>query len=286
MEYTINELSKISGISTRALRYYDQIGLLVPLRISSNDYRIYSENEVDILQQILFYRELGVSLEEIKKLLNNPDYDKEKSLESHLDALLKKQVQIELLINNVRKTIKSLRGEIVMNIKEKFDGLEDTMRAEIGRANISDSEIIVELGRIKLPEQTTEQFVIDHLNEADVIALNNKSSASPLDIFVNEQLTAKGNIIVIDGNFGVKIVEVIDEKNNNINLKVDDFIELDKNANLPLDVFINNKLIAKGTVVVINGLQEPNPRVRMFDAFGLKEEDFFGLRITEIIKTD
>jgi len=87
MEYTVKELSKMSGISTRTLRYYDQIGLLVPPRLSSSGYRIYGENEADILQQILFYRELGVSLGEIKKLLNSPDYDKEKSLQSHLGAV-------------------------------------------------------------------------------------------------------------------------------------------------------------------------------------------------------
>ena len=108
MEYTVKELSKISGISTRTLRYYDQIGLLVPPRLSSSGYRIYGESEVDILQQILFYRELGVSLDEIKKLLNAPDYDKEQSLQNHLDALVQKKARIESLINNVSTTIQSL----------------------------------------------------------------------------------------------------------------------------------------------------------------------------------
>ena len=114
MEYTVKELSKISGISTRTLRYYDQIELLVPPRLSSSGYRIYGENEVDILQQILFYRELGVSLGEIKKLLNSPDYDKEKSLQTHLDELLQKQARIETLINNVSQTIQSLKRKVAI----------------------------------------------------------------------------------------------------------------------------------------------------------------------------
>ncbi len=81
-------LARISGVSTRTLRYYDQIGLLCPARIAANDYRIYGQKEVDLLQQILFYRELGVSLKEIHQILNDPDFDKARALESHLSALL------------------------------------------------------------------------------------------------------------------------------------------------------------------------------------------------------
>ena len=114
MEYTVKELSKISGISTRTLRYYDQIELLVPPRLSSSGYRIYGENEVDILQQILFYRELGVSLGEIKKLLDSPDYDKEKSLQNHLDELVQKKARIETLIDSVSNTIQSLKRKVAI----------------------------------------------------------------------------------------------------------------------------------------------------------------------------
>ena len=70
MEYTINKLAKVAGVTTRTLRFYDEIGLLAPARISSNGYRIYGKKEIDRLQYILFYRELGVSLEEIKNILN------------------------------------------------------------------------------------------------------------------------------------------------------------------------------------------------------------------------
>lgn len=67
MEYTVQKLSKLAGISTRTLRYYDEIGILKPARINSSGYRIYSQKEIDRLQQILFYKELGVDLESIKK---------------------------------------------------------------------------------------------------------------------------------------------------------------------------------------------------------------------------
>ena len=60
MEYTILKLAKLSGVSTRALRYYDEIGLLKPGRMEASGYRVYGEKEVDLLQQILFYRALGL----------------------------------------------------------------------------------------------------------------------------------------------------------------------------------------------------------------------------------
>jgi len=124
MEYTVNKLAALSGVSTRTLRYYDQIGLLKPARVSSNNYRVYCENEVDTLQQILFYRDLGVSLDEIKKLLMAPDYDRKRTLQSHLAALKQEKERIDLLINNVTKTIGSMKGVITMSDKEKFEGFK------------------------------------------------------------------------------------------------------------------------------------------------------------------
>ena len=67
MEYTVQKLGRLAGVSTRTLRYYDQIGILKPTRINSSGYRIYGLAEVDRLQQILFYRELGISLEQIDR---------------------------------------------------------------------------------------------------------------------------------------------------------------------------------------------------------------------------
>lgn len=123
MEYTVNKLAKLSGISTRTLRYYDQIGLLKPVR-KSNRYRVYGKDEVDKLQQILFYRELGMALEDIKSLINAPDFDRLKALEFHLSSLLERKKKIDILIENVRKTIRSVKGEITMNDNEKFEGLK------------------------------------------------------------------------------------------------------------------------------------------------------------------
>jgi len=122
MEYSIQKLAAISGVTTRTLRYYDQIGLLKPLCISSSGYRIYGMKQVDKLQQILFYRELGVSLEEIDRILSRPDYDRRQALEAHRQALMIRRQQLDLLIDNLTKTIEQEDGQRIMSDKEKFAG--------------------------------------------------------------------------------------------------------------------------------------------------------------------
>ena len=124
MEYSIQSLSKMAGVSTRTLRYYDEIGILKPARIASSGYRVYSEKEVDLLQQILFYKELGIELKVIKQILSSPSFDILKALYSHKEGLLKKRAQIDLLIENVQNTIDSKeRGKKMAN-KDKFNGFK------------------------------------------------------------------------------------------------------------------------------------------------------------------
>lgn len=124
MEYTVAGLAAMSGVSARTLRYYDGIGLLKPAYIARNGYRIYGRAEVDRLQQILFYRAMVVPLEEIGRILDAPDFDKKKALESHLTELSRRKDRLEALIDNVSRTIASLKGEIEMNDEEKFEGLK------------------------------------------------------------------------------------------------------------------------------------------------------------------
>lgn len=130
MEYTVSKLATISGVSSRTLRYYDQIGLLKPARINSSGYRIYGQKEVDSLQQILFYRELEVSLEEIKDVMNEPTYDQTKALKNHYRKLLQKRSHLDKLMETVTKTITSKEGGAPMQDKEKFSGFKDKMIAE------------------------------------------------------------------------------------------------------------------------------------------------------------
>lgn len=127
MEYSINKLAKLAGVSVRTLHYYDEIELLSPRRMTSNGYRVYGQKEVNLLQQIMLYRELGVPLDEIKRILREKNYDGIAALLDHLLALKAKRDQLELLIVNVEKTISETRGEIVMSDKEKFEAFKQNM---------------------------------------------------------------------------------------------------------------------------------------------------------------
>lgn len=127
MEYTVQKLGKLAGISTRTLRYYDEIGILRPARINSSGYRIYGEKEVDSLQQILFYRELGVSLDSIKEIVSAPSFNVANALREHREKLLEKRNQLDTLISNVDRTIALTGGRIKMSNKEKFEGFKKNM---------------------------------------------------------------------------------------------------------------------------------------------------------------
>ena len=124
MEYTIQKLAHLAGISTRTLRYYDQIGLLSPARTNESGYRIYGAKEVDVLQQILFYKEMGLELAQIKEAIQDTEFDSLAALHSHLEKLIEKRRQIDLLIENVKKTIGKEEGKNKMSDREKFEGFK------------------------------------------------------------------------------------------------------------------------------------------------------------------
>ncbi|MBO3445761.1 MerR family transcriptional regulator [Clostridium sp. CCUG 7971] len=124
MEYTIKKLAEIAGVSARTLRYYDEIGLLKPCRINSSGYRIYGQNEVDLLQQILFYRSIDMKLEEIHQIISKSDFDINKALLEHHQQLISRRDQINQLILTVEKTLEYKKGEIKMSDREKFEGFK------------------------------------------------------------------------------------------------------------------------------------------------------------------
>ncbi|MBC2368371.1 MerR family transcriptional regulator [Listeria booriae] len=127
MEYTVQKLAMLAGVSTRTLRYYDEIGILKPARINSSGYRIYGQNEVDRLQQILFYREMNVGLDKIKAILEQPDFDETEALKTHRAQLLDKRKQLDELIRNVEKSIAHSERRITMTDQEKFEGFKQKM---------------------------------------------------------------------------------------------------------------------------------------------------------------
>jgi DNA-binding transcriptional MerR regulator len=130
MEYTIQRLAQMSGVSTRTLRYYDEIGLLKPARINSSGYRIYGQKEIERLQQILFYRYLEFDLDTISHIIYSPDFNVEKALNEHRNRLLEKRSEIDLLITNIEKTLAVKEGRMIMNDNEKFEGFKKRVIAE------------------------------------------------------------------------------------------------------------------------------------------------------------
>lgn len=124
MEYTIQKLARMAGVSTRTLRYYDEIGLLRPARINSSGYRIYGQHEVNLLQEILLYRAMEIPLDDISTLLHNRKENRTQALESHLANLIKKQTQLNTLIATVQKTLADEKGDHIMTDHEKFEGLK------------------------------------------------------------------------------------------------------------------------------------------------------------------
>ena len=113
----IGEVAKLSGVTVRTLHYYDEIGLLKPSKTTEAGYRMYSIEDLEKLQQILFFRELDFPLNEIKEIMINPKYDKIEALNKHKELLIEKRKRIDGLITLIDKTIK---GDNNMSFKE-FD---------------------------------------------------------------------------------------------------------------------------------------------------------------------
>ncbi len=190
MHYTVTKLAQLAGVSARTLRYYDEIGLLSPARMSANGYRVYEQEEVDRLQQILFYRELGLQLDEIDKILASVDFDETAALQSHLDALRARKYQLDELIANVEKSLLAAKGDTKMSNDEKFKGftkkLVDENEKKYGkeiREKYGDET--VDKSNAKVMGMTEEQYaemekLSEELNETLKAAFEQGDPASEL----------------------------------------------------------------------------------------------------------
>ena len=121
MEYSIQELARLSGVTTRTLRWYDQIGLLKPGRVAENGYRRYGPAQVDRLQDILYYRALGVELAQIRACLDDPDFDRLAALRGHLARLEGERARLDGLIRSVTDTIHAEERNEIMQDEQKFE---------------------------------------------------------------------------------------------------------------------------------------------------------------------
>lgn len=112
---TIKRVSDLTGVSVRMLHHYDKIGLLTPAKISDSGYRLYDQKNLIELQQILFFKELDFSLEDIKSIIKSPVFDRKKALSKQKELLILKRDRLDNLIGLIEKTLK---GEINMSFEE------------------------------------------------------------------------------------------------------------------------------------------------------------------------
>ncbi len=144
MAYSIKQIADLAGVTTRTIRFYDEIGLLTPTQIGENGYRFYNRDSLLRLQQIMFYRELDVPLKHIRIIMNQSDFDLLDALEKHRLSLQNRHNRLERLIHTVNQTIHIIKGESQMNDNELFEGFDESEYAEEARQRWGDKPAYVE----------------------------------------------------------------------------------------------------------------------------------------------
>lgn len=168
MKFSIGETAAMTDTTIRTLRYYDKIGLLKPAEISDAGYRYYTETEIERLQQILFYRELEFSLDEIGKLLSDPEINKRQVLEKHRDLLIMKREHIDSLIRLAEETI---GGTIMSNQNKQKITAADIENAKIQYAQ----EVRAKWGGTKEFAQSEQKYASLSSNDKERAAAEQDS---------------------------------------------------------------------------------------------------------------
>ncbi|NLS89388.1 MerR family transcriptional regulator [Bacillus subtilis] len=123
MKYQVKQVAEISGVSIRTLHHYDHIELLIPSALTDAGYRLYSDADLERLQQILFFKEIGFRLDEIKEMLDHPNFDRKAALQSQKEILMKKKQRMDEMIQTIDRTLLSVDGGETMNKRDLFAGL-------------------------------------------------------------------------------------------------------------------------------------------------------------------
>ena len=185
---TVKEISKITGISIRTLRYYDEIGLLKPARVTEAGYRLYDDKELEKLQEILFYKELEIPLADIKKVMENPEYDKQKALAVQKSLLERKRNRLNgiiELIDDVMKGVNTMSfGAFTEeDVKKMIDHSLELQSQE------SLNAIIEQFGSLENYRASMEENLKDESRAAELIKIYGSK-----DKAVEASLAATGNM--------------------------------------------------------------------------------------------
>lgn len=181
--FTVKQLSTLAGVTPRTLHHYDQIGLLKPSRVGDNGYRYYGEEALLVLQQILFYRELGLPLEEIRTILGRRDFDVQAALENHKVELQKRITRLKHLTETVENTIQYLKGQKEMSNKQLFTAFSEEEQEKLAAEaeTLYDPETVRESNRKwKAYGKEKQQAILAEGNQVytEMIALMPKGADS------------------------------------------------------------------------------------------------------------
>ena len=124
MAHKVKEVAALTGISVRTLHHYDEIGLLKPHTVTDAGYRLYSEEDLERLQQILFFKELDFGLDRIRDILDSPGFDRRQALEAQLDLLGQKKNRLERIMKTVEQTLKTIEGGSKMSKQDMFGAFD------------------------------------------------------------------------------------------------------------------------------------------------------------------
>jgi DNA-binding transcriptional MerR regulator len=150
MAFTVGELAKLTGITVRTLHHYDQIGLVQPSDRSQAGYRLYGDADVLRLQQVLLYRELGLPLDEIAGVLDDPRHSPAAALAKHRDVLLAKRARLDAMLAALDTALRLEKGSVAMqpeDVTSMFDGFSPEEYADEARERWGDSEAYKESAR-------------------------------------------------------------------------------------------------------------------------------------------
>jgi DNA-binding transcriptional MerR regulator len=156
--YSVKKLASLAGVSVRTLHVYDEIGLLKPSVRTEKKYRLYGKAEAIRLQQILFYKALGMPLKQIGEILDDPHFDPIKSLENHKRLIQQKQDQLATLLKTIDKTISHLKNKAMLSIEELFEGLPKEEAMQRRQEAITKWGNSVERSENHLRKKTKEEF--------------------------------------------------------------------------------------------------------------------------------
>ncbi len=190
MAYTVKKVATLSGVSIRTLRFYDEIGLLKPAYYGDNKYRYYEEEQLLILQQILFFREMGLSLDDIQRTIHSDDFNKIDTLISHKRVLEQGLDRTQQLIKTIDKTIAHLRGKEKMKEEELYYGFDSEKQKQYEKDLVKEGVVSEEWmdkykGKINTwTQEDKERFIQEAkaINEALIAAINRKLKPSDNEV--------------------------------------------------------------------------------------------------------